>query len=174
MWAFRERRTEYIKQLEETIRVHEVNLHNLQTGRQSAADVCIMLRYKNSLLERMLLEKGSQTNVPNIGEKYLPVLPISIDVHAELEAKTNSLKVDLTHVRTRATRSHSSIAPKIEPKESPRSPQSHPTPSFLVEAHHGHIVAEGGEDNAVNVEMLAQVQQSEIQLQDKNNGNDIV
>jgi hypothetical protein len=57
--AFRERRTEYIKQLEETIRVHETNLHNLQTAHRSAADECLMLRYKNSLLERILLEKGS-------------------------------------------------------------------------------------------------------------------
>jgi len=56
--AFRERRTEYIKQLEETIRVHETNLHNLQTAHRSAADECLMLRYKNSLLERILLEKG--------------------------------------------------------------------------------------------------------------------
>ena len=57
--AFRERRTEYIKQLEETIRVHETNLHNLQTAHRSAADECLMLRYKNSLLERILLEKGA-------------------------------------------------------------------------------------------------------------------
>jgi hypothetical protein len=58
--AFRERRTEYIKQLEETIRIHEVNLHNVHTARQSAAEECIMLRYKNSFLERILLEKGVQ------------------------------------------------------------------------------------------------------------------
>lgn len=58
--AFRERRTEYIKQLEETIRVHETNLHNLQTAHRSAADECLMLRYKNSLLERILLEKGRE------------------------------------------------------------------------------------------------------------------
>jgi hypothetical protein len=57
--AFRERRTEYIKQLEETIRVHEGNLTSLQTAHRSAADECLMLRYKNSLLERILLEKGS-------------------------------------------------------------------------------------------------------------------
>jgi hypothetical protein len=63
--AFRERRTEYIKQLEETIRVHETNLHNLQTAHRSAADECLMLRYKNSLLERILLEKGTRnTNLP--------------------------------------------------------------------------------------------------------------
>ncbi|KAL2262177.1 hypothetical protein VTK26DRAFT_2251 [Humicola hyalothermophila] len=56
--AFRERRTEYIKQLEEAIRTHEQNLANLQAAHRHAADECLMLRYKNSLLERILLEKG--------------------------------------------------------------------------------------------------------------------
>lgn len=57
--AFRERRTEYIKQLEEAIRTHEQNLANLQAAHRHAADECLMLRYKNSLLERILLEKGT-------------------------------------------------------------------------------------------------------------------
>ncbi|RFU24849.1 hypothetical protein B7463_g11479, partial [Scytalidium lignicola] len=126
--AFRERRTEYIKQLEETIRVHETNLHNLQTAHRSAADECLMLRYKNSLLERILLEKG-------------------IDVQAELRAKTGSPHLGPTHVTQvpqptvqraimnrhhQARRSNSSIAPKIEPGVLPhthQSPQSRPTPS---------------------------------------------
>ncbi|KAI9806324.1 MAG: hypothetical protein M1825_006439 [Sarcosagium campestre] len=69
--AFRERRTEYIKQLETTIKHHEDTLQNLQQSHRSAADECLMLRYKNSLLERILLEKG-------------------IDVQAELSAKTSS------------------------------------------------------------------------------------
>ncbi|KAK3197511.1 hypothetical protein GRF29_216g413566 [Pseudopithomyces chartarum] len=69
--AFRERRTEYIKQLESTIKHHEDTLQNLQQSHRSAADECLMLRYKNSLLERILLEKG-------------------IDVQAELQAKTGS------------------------------------------------------------------------------------
>jgi hypothetical protein len=56
--AFRERRTEYIKQLEQTIKLHEETLQNLQQSHRSAADECLMLRYKNSLLERVLLEKG--------------------------------------------------------------------------------------------------------------------
>ncbi|KOS18581.1 hypothetical protein ESCO_000152 [Escovopsis weberi] len=56
--AFRERRTEYIKQLEEAIRAHETSLHNLQAAHRNAAEECLMLRYKNSLLERILLEKG--------------------------------------------------------------------------------------------------------------------
>lgn len=60
--AFRERRTEYIKQLESTIKHHEETLQNLQQSHRSAADECLMLRYKNSLLERILLEKGSYTS----------------------------------------------------------------------------------------------------------------
>jgi len=125
--AFRERRTEYIKQLEETIRVHETNLHNLQTAHRSAADECLMLRYKNSLLERILLEKG-------------------IDVQAELRAKTGSPHLGPTHMpqnmaqpptvqraimnrHHQARRSQSSIAPKLEPGASMQSPQSRPTPS---------------------------------------------
>ncbi|KAL9631837.1 MAG: hypothetical protein Q9164_005675 [Protoblastenia rupestris] len=58
--AFRERRTEYIKQLETTIKHHEETLQSLQQSHRSAADECLMLRYKNSLLERILLEKGDK------------------------------------------------------------------------------------------------------------------
>ncbi|KIH90571.1 hypothetical protein SPBR_00455 [Sporothrix brasiliensis 5110] len=144
--AFRERRTEYIKQLEETIRVHEQNLHNLQTAHRHAADECLMLRYKNSLLERILLEKG-------------------IDVQAELRAKTGSPNLGPTHMpqnmvqpppmprsiinRHHARRSNSSIAPKLDvtgtslpgaglvginpghptPTSVVASPKSRPTPS---------------------------------------------
>jgi phage shock protein A len=57
--AFRERRTEYIKQLETTIQHHEDTLQSLQQSHRQAADECLMLRYKNSLLERILLEKGA-------------------------------------------------------------------------------------------------------------------
>jgi hypothetical protein len=59
--AFRERRTEYIKQLENTIKHHEETLQTLQQSHRNAADECLMLRYKNSLLERILLEKGTYT-----------------------------------------------------------------------------------------------------------------
>ncbi|KAI9852388.1 MAG: hypothetical protein M1838_000910 [Thelocarpon superellum] len=59
--AFRERRTEYIKQLETTIKHHEDSLQNLTQGHRTATDEALMLRYKNSLLERILLEKGKST-----------------------------------------------------------------------------------------------------------------
>ncbi|TKA71414.1 hypothetical protein B0A49_03927 [Cryomyces minteri] len=77
--AFRERRTEYIKQLEATIKLHEDNLQNLQQSHRSAADECLMLRYKNSLLERILVERG-------------------IDVQAELHARTGSPALGPTHM----------------------------------------------------------------------------
>ncbi|KAL2164039.1 hypothetical protein VTH06DRAFT_3253 [Thermothelomyces fergusii] len=137
--AFRERRTEYIKQLEEAIRTHEQNLANLQAAHRHAADECLMLRYKNSLLERILLEKG-------------------IDVQAELRAKTGSPNLGPTPVpqnlvqpppiqrtvlnRHHARRSVSGIAPKLEPgvpvsplpppmqsHSSALSPKNRPTPS---------------------------------------------
>ncbi|KAL2796857.1 hypothetical protein BJX66DRAFT_124654 [Aspergillus keveii] len=69
--AFRERRTEYIRQLESTIKRNEESLQTLQQNHRTAADECLMLRYKNSLLERILLEKG-------------------IDVQAELRLKAGT------------------------------------------------------------------------------------
>ncbi|KAG5937303.1 hypothetical protein E4U53_000032 [Claviceps sorghi] len=137
--AFRERRTEYIKQLEETIRVHETNLHSLQSAHRSAADECLMLRYKNSLLERILLEKG-------------------IDVQAELRAKGDSPSLGPAHVpqnivqpptiqRPIMNRQHhhhhnhhrkasSGIAPRLDSvggdfhaHKSATSPKNRPTPS---------------------------------------------
>lgn len=88
--AFRERRTEYIKQLESAIRVHEEALQSLQHTHRNAADECLMLRYKNSLLERILLEKG-------------------IDVQAELQAKTGS--PSLVPVRAASANASPSMPP---------------------------------------------------------------
>ncbi|PMD60237.1 uncharacterized protein K444DRAFT_629635 [Hyaloscypha bicolor E] len=102
--AFKKRRTEYIKQLEETIRVHETSLHNLQTAHRGVMDECLILRYKMSLLERILLEKG-------------------IDVQAELQRKTGP-RVDMAHMPALQTPTSSAIV-KIDPE----SPQSRPTSS---------------------------------------------
>ncbi|KAI0201431.1 hypothetical protein F4808DRAFT_126660 [Astrocystis sublimbata] len=156
--AFRERRTEYIKQLEDTIRVHESNLTNLQAAHRSAAEECLMLRYKNSLLERILLEKG-------------------IDVQAELQAKTGSPNLGPTHMpqnmmqappiqrallnrHHNSRRSASSVAPKLEPgitsvpaqvniQPSVTSPKNRPTATSHVPSptnptppyNNGHITA---------------------------------
>ncbi|KAG9247635.1 hypothetical protein BJ878DRAFT_434990, partial [Calycina marina] len=165
--AFRERRTEYIKQLEETIRVHETNLHNLQTAHRSAADECLMLRYKNSLLERILLEKG-------------------IDVQAELRAKTGSPHLGPTHMpqnmaqaptvqraimnrHNQVRRPNSSIAPKLEPGVLIQSPQSRPTPPSHASSptsnssgfHHPSVITPPASDS----QMQHQHQQTNHQIQ---------
>jgi hypothetical protein len=89
--AFRERRTEYIKQLESTIKHHEDTLRNLQNSHRNAADECLMLRYKNSLLERILLEKGSPSFLSRFISLHTLTLSLpGIDVQAELRAKTGS------------------------------------------------------------------------------------
>ncbi|KAJ5818518.1 hypothetical protein N7474_004109 [Penicillium riverlandense] len=95
--AFRERRTEYIRQLETTIKRNEDSLQTLQQSHRSAADECLMLRYKNSLLERILLEKG-------------------IDVQAELRLKTGA---------PGASAKPNPPMPKSTPG-APRSGQRHP------------------------------------------------
>lgn len=70
--AFRERRTEYIKQLETTIKHQDETLQSLQQSHRSAADECLMLRYKNSLLERILLEKGKPPLLRDRSPMYQP------------------------------------------------------------------------------------------------------
>ena len=50
--------------METTIKHHEEQLQSLQQSHRSAADECLMLRYKNSLLERILLEKGLRVPPP--------------------------------------------------------------------------------------------------------------
>ncbi|KAJ5130487.1 uncharacterized protein N7515_006526 [Penicillium bovifimosum] len=97
--AFRERRTEYIRQLETTIKRNEESLQSLQQSHRSAADECLMLRYKNSLLERILLEKG-------------------IDVQAELRLKTGA---------PGAPPKANPVPPKAAPSAAgPRANQRHP------------------------------------------------
>jgi len=56
--AFRERRPENIKQLEMIAKRHEDTLQKLHQSHRNSADECLMLRYKSSLLERILLENG--------------------------------------------------------------------------------------------------------------------
>jgi len=60
--AFRERRIEYIKELEERVKAYSTRLRAMEATRTNSADECLMLRYKNSLLERILLHKGIDVN----------------------------------------------------------------------------------------------------------------
>ncbi|KAI9715688.1 MAG: hypothetical protein M1812_005840 [Candelaria pacifica] len=71
--AFRKRRTEYIEELEKAVKHYEDKLYSLNQRHLSTADGCLQLRYKNSLLERILFEKG-------------------IDVQTELDANVSNLQ----------------------------------------------------------------------------------
>ncbi|KAI9702757.1 MAG: hypothetical protein M1836_007971 [Candelina mexicana] len=88
--AFRGRRTEYIKELETAVEHLEDTLQSSDQSRRSTVDECLLLRYQNSLLERILVERG-------------------IDIQTELGADISNLQrmsksdtpaaVDVSHLR---------------------------------------------------------------------------
>ncbi|CEL07992.1 hypothetical protein BJX68DRAFT_84855 [Aspergillus pseudodeflectus] len=126
--AFRERRTEYIRQLESTIKRNEESLQTLQQNHRTAADECLMLRYKNSLLERILLEKGIDVQAElrlKAGTPNGPGKP------SPITAKAPSLQ-QAAISRSSAQRHPSGLAPK-EPFSVPPSRDggfSIPSPQF--------------------------------------------
>ncbi|GIJ87712.1 hypothetical protein Asppvi_006625 [Aspergillus pseudoviridinutans] len=135
--AFRERRTEYIRQLETTIKRNEETLQTLQQNHRTAADECLMLRYKNSLLERILLEKGIDVQAElRLKAGAPPGAPIKPNIMA---AKPPSTLDRAAVSRTSAQRLPAGIAPKGEPFAMSRdgaygipSPQFQATPSSHV------------------------------------------
>jgi hypothetical protein len=84
--AFRERRIEYIKELEERVKAYSTRLRAMEAARTNSADECLMLRYKNSLLERILLHKGSLSGNSSDGI-VADDNTVGIDVNAELNIK---------------------------------------------------------------------------------------
>lgn len=78
--TFRERRIIYVAQLEKTIQDQRDELRRLQNACSSATDERLNLKYKNSLLERILLERG---------ESIKTILP--------LHSGISCLSVDLRH-----------------------------------------------------------------------------
>ncbi|EFQ98121.1 MeaB protein [Nannizzia gypsea CBS 118893] len=118
--AFRERRTEYIKQLETTIKHNEEALHSLQQSHRNAADECLMLRYKNSLLERILLEKG-------------------VDVQAELRLRGGSPNLPPNRLPT-SQPSHSPSLAQTSPGPATHLPKLEPIPVSQVHREGGYIM----------------------------------
>lgn len=148
--AFRERRTEYIKQLETTIKRNEESLQSLQQSHRSAADECLMLRYKNSLLERILLEKGidvqAELRLKTGNSSAIPPMKPTANSNATNIAPKQPLPFDrATLSRTAAQRRQASggIAPKPELSQqrdgayTTTSPQPQPTPSSHVSSPTG-------------------------------------
>lgn len=56
--AFRERRTEYVKELERDMKLLQAEVQELRAARSNGADETLMLRYENSFLTRLLIENG--------------------------------------------------------------------------------------------------------------------
>ncbi|KAE8444001.1 hypothetical protein EG329_001130 [Mollisiaceae sp. DMI_Dod_QoI] len=74
--AFRERRREYITELEKIVQEQKEKLQTSEAAQISSKDECLMLKYKNSLLERILLEKGIDVNAElNRTLEFPPRLP---------------------------------------------------------------------------------------------------
>ena len=185
--AFRERRTEYIKQLEANIKQNEETLSTLQQSHRSAADECLMLRYKNSLLERILLEKGVY---PSSLQTDCVLTHAGIDVQTELQMKTGSPTLGFQHPaaniphipapqpplqrtamqRQQARRSGQNYLPKLAPGQSNAdmafqgSPQGHPTPSShassptSLSTRSPMVVQQGGNNTPPTSSVVAQPQ----------------
>lgn len=56
--AFRERRSEHMAHLEVAMEQMKKELHDSQKAQSNAKEELLMVKYKNSLLERLLLENG--------------------------------------------------------------------------------------------------------------------
>ena len=50
--------------MEKTLEHMKTELHSSQVARSSAVEELMMVKYKNSLLERLLLEKGTYFSIP--------------------------------------------------------------------------------------------------------------
>ncbi|KAH7382828.1 hypothetical protein BKA64DRAFT_712678 [Cadophora sp. MPI-SDFR-AT-0126] len=60
--AFRERRKEHISELENIVQEQKEKLQESKNAQASAKEEVLILKYKNSLLERILLEQGIDVN----------------------------------------------------------------------------------------------------------------
>ncbi|KAI9052445.1 hypothetical protein LZ554_003790 [Drepanopeziza brunnea f. sp. 'monogermtubi'] len=106
--AFRERRKEHIAELEQIVQDQKEKLQESQRAQASAKEEVLVLKYKNSLLERILLEQGIDVNAelnnilvfpPRIPEKRArmerpllrkkEVVPLAATRKRPLEASTS-------------------------------------------------------------------------------------
>lgn len=86
--AFRERRSEHMAKLEVTLARMQKDLHESQEAQSKAKEELLMVKYKNSLLERLLVENG-------------------IDVHRELTSpRPSKQRRDRSSGESRSHRSH--------------------------------------------------------------------
>ncbi|EPQ64979.1 Bgt-339 [Blumeria graminis f. sp. tritici] len=135
--AFRERRTEYIKHLEDAIRNHETNFHCLQATHRNTCDEFLLLKYKNSLLERILLEKGIdvQTELRSSAGNLDLTSSFGTPVLSQIPSAQRAITNRNYQTQRRMNRFNSKIANKLEPGapyQLPRYKQTPHSPGFIT------------------------------------------
>jgi hypothetical protein len=143
--AFRERRIEYIKELEERVKSYSTRLRSMEAARTNSMDECLMLRYKNSLLERILLHKGKW--MADTILKSALILP-GIDVNAELNTKLwrpvqfpmpqHLLRDPAPSNQSSKRKASTSTAPEMTSPLSTDSESTIPTPPVPAPSAHHH------------------------------------
>jgi len=132
--AFRERRIEYIKELEERVKTYSARLRAMEAKRTDSADECLMLRYKNSLLERILLHKGIDVNAELNIKLWRPV-GIPMQLHPTPVQQSMKRKASAVSSSTYYTRGASEITSPISTASETTIPTP-PTPVIPVARPH--------------------------------------
>ncbi|CZR62175.1 uncharacterized protein PAC_12072 [Phialocephala subalpina] len=132
--AFRERRREYISELEKIVQEQKEKLQTSETAQISSKDECLMLKYKNSLLERILLEKGIDVNAElNRTLEFPPRLPAKMkrkhrdhshDTPSHHKQARISSRSSHTHSCCHGGGSHSGSGMDYHPVQAPSNRQS--------------------------------------------------
>lgn len=86
--SYKNRQTAYVKDLEESNEHVGKEIRDLQRIYAATREECLMLRYKNSLLERILFEKGKERKQAT--PQTLLIRVLGMDAQAELKGHQRS------------------------------------------------------------------------------------
>ncbi|KAK0114482.1 hypothetical protein ONS95_013973 [Cadophora gregata] len=135
--AFRERRKEHISELENIVQEQKEKLQELKNAQASAKEEVLILKYKNSLLERILLEQGIDVNAelnnilvfpPQLPEKRVHRERVLLRPDAEAVASKKAVAMN-SSPKTTSECCHCSSS---RPQSSPVSQST--TPSTLADS----------------------------------------
>ncbi|KAI9721886.1 MAG: hypothetical protein M1828_004981 [Chrysothrix sp. TS-e1954] len=122
--AFRERRTEYIKQLEVNIRDNETKIEEMQQSHKTVAEECQSLRHRNLLLEKLLIDRGVDPHA----EMRNRGVPRSNGSGSSNGSQNNARMMQQATMNrhNQVRRAPASLAPKLETHSSIDSPLNSP------------------------------------------------
>lgn len=81
--SYKNRQSAYVKNLEDSNEHIGKEIRNLQQIHAATREECLLLRYKNSLLERILFEKGKERK--QVTPRTLLIRVLGMDAQAELK-----------------------------------------------------------------------------------------